>query len=161
MSKRRFLINGLAALCMSGYLTGGAFASPCRLDQVDLRGDWGQVRFQIEIADSGEERARGLMHREDMANGAGMLFVYEYPQRVAFWMKNTLIPLDMLFLDETGVVTAIHENAVPHDLTPIEGGDQVFAVLEINAGLIARYGIDVGSEMRHKVFSKSGEIWPC
>ncbi len=90
-----------------------------------------------------------------------MLFVFDPPQRVAFWMKNTLIPLDMIFIDETGAVSSVHEGAIPGDLTPIEGGDSVFAVLEINAGLAARYGIKAGTQMRHEIFSQGPAIWPC
>jgi uncharacterized membrane protein (UPF0127 family) len=136
-------------------------AASCRPDRVDLRGDWGQTSFSVEIADDEAERAQGLMFRESLARGAGMLFVYPKPQTAAFWMKNTFIPLDIIFFDQTGRVTVIHENAVPEDLTPLPGGDNVFAVLEINGGLAARYGISIGSEMRHKIFSKTSPIWPC
>ena len=90
-----------------------------------------------------------------------MLFIYEMPQRVAFWMKNTLIPLDMIFVGADGVVSHIHKNALPGDLTPIPGGDKVLVVLEVNAGIVESYGISVGSEMRHEVFSKETAKWPC
>ena len=90
-----------------------------------------------------------------------MLFVYERPQRAVFWMKNTFIPLDMIFTDKAGTVTRVHEGAIPGDLTPIEGGDSVYAVLEINAGLAERYAIRPGSQMRHEVFSQGPAIWPC
>jgi uncharacterized membrane protein (UPF0127 family) len=90
-----------------------------------------------------------------------MLFVYERPQPVAFWMKNTLIPLDLIFMDRQGRVTRVHEDAVPGDLTPIHGGNEVFAVLEINAGLARRYGIAVGSQMQHEIFSQDSAVWPC
>ena len=133
----------------------------CAPDRVDLRGDWGQASFSVEIADTVDSRSMGLMYREDLPRGAGMLFVYEHPQRAAFWMKNTLIPLDIIFLDETGVVTSVHSNAIPHDLTPIPGGDRVFAVLEINGGLARRYGIGPGTQMRHEVFSSNTSVWPC
>ncbi|WP_072506371.1 DUF192 domain-containing protein [Phaeobacter porticola] len=155
-----------AALCMiSGAAIVAADAgradTACHRDQVSLRGPWGQAQFAVEIADTVEERAQGLMHRPYMARGHGMLFVYEAPQRASFWMKNTLIPLDMLFVDTTGTVRQIHHRAIPGDLTPIPGGDNVFAVLEINGGLAALYGISVGSELRHEVFSETGAIWPC
>ncbi|MDE4131669.1 DUF192 domain-containing protein [Phaeobacter sp. QD34_3] len=136
-------------------------AQDCVRHRVDLRGDWGQAAFTVEIADTEQSRAQGLMFRDSLARGAGMLFVYERPARAAFWMKNTLIPLDILFLDETGRVTSVHANAIPHDETPIPGGDRVFAVLEINAGLAQRYGIGPGSEMRHEVFSNNTPVWPC
>ena len=78
-----------------------------------------------------------------------MLFVYEKPQHVSFWMENTLIPLDMVFLDAAGRVVRVHENAVPLDRTPIPSGEQVLAVLEINGGLARAIGIAPGAELRH------------
>lgn len=139
----------------------GLALAACRADQVQLRGSWGEVRFSVELAQTPEERNRGLMFRESMAPGAGMLFIYEAPQPAAFWMKNTLIPLDMIFLDRTGLVTRVHANAVPGDLTPIDGGRAVYAVLEINGGLAARYGIDPGSQMQHPAFAGGPAVWPC
>ena len=153
----------LRSLAAIGFLcaTAAQAAPNCRADKVELRGDWGQAAFHIEIADTEATRARGLMFRESLPRGAGMLFVYDRPQTAAFWMKNTLIPLDLIFLDEHGRVTRVHEHAVPGDLTPIQGGDQVFAVLEINAGLARRYGIEPGSQMRHQIFSRSDAFCPC
>ena len=100
------------------------------------------------------------MHREKLATSAGMLFVYDRPQRVSFWMRNTLIPLDMLFLDADGRVTRIHENAVPLDETGIEGGTGVQYVLEINGGLAGRLGITEGSELRHPAI-RPAPAWAC
>ena len=138
----------------------GAWAD-CRPDRVDLRGPWGQARFTVEIADTPETKARGLMFREDLPRGAGMLFLYDRPQRVAFWMRNTFIPLDMIFLDDTGTVTRVHHEAVPLDETPIDGGPGVLAVLEINGGLARRFGIDPGTELRHPGLPQSDAAWPC
>ena len=138
-----------------------AAAADCREDVVELRGDWGKARFTVEIADEPHEQAEGLMHRESMASSAGMLFVYPAPQRAAFWMRNTLIPLDMLFVDATGVVQHIHHQAVPLDETPIFGGDAVLAVLEINGGLARQLGIVPGSQTRHPAFDTQKAAWPC
>jgi uncharacterized membrane protein (UPF0127 family) len=132
----------------------------CREDQVYLRGDFGQARFTVELADDAEERARGLMFRESMPSGAGMLFLYERPTQLSFWMRNTLIELDLLFLNEAGVVTLIHERAQPLDETPIPGGVGV-AVLEINGGLAKQIGIRPGAEMRHPFFARRRAAWPC
>ena len=151
-------MRGLAALLALLPSLGHAACEPGR---VDLRGDFGTAAFSVEIADDAEERAQGLMDRPSMPMGQGMLFVYERPQRVSFWMRNTLIPLDMVFLDETGEVTRVHENAVPHDETPIPGGDGVLAVLEINGGLAGRIGIEEGAEMRHPAFDQATAAWPC
>lgn len=141
-------------------LSAGSALAECSETRADLRGDWGSARFTVEVADDASERAVGLMHRETMAASAGMLFVYQRPQRVSFWMRNTLIPLDMIFLDETGTVTRIHENAKPLDETGIPGGDGVQFVLEINGGLAGRLGISVGSELRHPAIGADA-AWSC
>lgn len=149
------------AVAVALTIWAGQAMAACQPDVVSLRGDWGETRFGIELADTPQERSRGLMFRESMPRGAGMLFVYEQPQRASFWMKNTLIPLDMIFVDATGTVTAIHHRAVPGDLTPIEGGTGVLAVLEINGGLAETYGISVGTVLRHDAFSSGPPSWPC
>lgn len=155
------MIRRLAATLILMLLAGAALAGECRSDRVELRGAWGQAQFSVEIADTPEQRSRGLMFRESLPRGAGMLFVYEHPQPASFWMKNTLIPLDMLFVDRSGVVTRVHVGAVPGDLTPIDGGPAVFAVLEINGELARRYGIGPGTELRHPVFAGGPAAWPC
>ncbi len=133
----------------------------CRPDRVSLRGDWGQIDFRIEVADTPQARNQGLMHRETLARLAGMLFIYERPGPVTFWMRNTLIPLDMLFIDPDGTVAHIHENAVPLDETAIPGGDGRLAVLEVNGGLTRELGITVGSVIRHPQMPQEIAIWPC
>lgn len=151
-----------ALVVVLGLLAAPALAEgDCRPDQVELRGDWGRARFNVELADEPSEQARGLMGRETLPTSAGMLFVYERPQPAYFWMRNTLIPLDMLFVDAQGTVQRIHAMAKPHDETPIHGGDSVFAVLEINGGLAARLGIEEGSVLRHPAFSGHDPVWPC
>lgn len=151
-------------LLLAGVFAG--FAGPglaaCADDTVELRGDFGAARFTVEVADDAQERSLGLMNRETMPTGAGMLFVYPAPQRAGFWMKNTLIPLDMIFADETGTVTKVHENAIPLDETLIDGGAGVKFVLEINGGLAGRMGIAEGTEMRHPSINDTGvAAWPC
>jgi uncharacterized membrane protein (UPF0127 family) len=148
-------------LAVALALLAGAAVAECSESAVDLRGDWGSARFTVEVADEPAERAQGLMNRPSMPRSAGMLFLYDAPQRATFWMRNTLIPLDMIFMDETGTVTRIHENAVPLDETTIDGGDGVLAVLEINGGLAGAMGIDVGSELRHPALDPSRAAWPC
>lgn len=151
----------IACLGLGVLLLPGVGQAGCADDQVELRGDWGKARFSIEVADDPAERAQGLMNRASLPSSAGMLFIYEAPQHASFWMKNTLIPLDMIFVDPTGTVTRIHENAVPLDTTGIDGGDGVAAVLEINGGLARRLGITTGSEMRHPSFASATAAWPC
>ncbi len=155
---RRGLI-GLAVAVMSAAPV--AAEQVCREDTVMLRGDWGNVRFSVEIADDPQEQAIGLMNRESMAFSAGMLFVYPRPQPISFWMRNTLIPLDMVFIDAQGVVQHIHHRAKPLDETPIFGGDNLLATLEINGGLSERLGISVGTQVRHPAFDPYFPAWPC
>lgn len=133
----------------------------CRADTVLLRGDWGQARFTVEIADTPETRSQGLMFRESMPKSAGMLFVYDAPQRATFWMRNTLISLDMIFTDQRGVVQHVHHEAIPGDETVIDGGRGILTVLEINGGLARAMGIVPGSQMRHTAFSSDTAAWPC
>ncbi len=132
----------------------------CAEDKVAVVGDWGQATFTVDVADDPQERAQGLMFVEQMPTLAGMLFVYEEPQRVSFWMKNTLIPLDMVFVGPLGEVMSVHENAIPGDLTAIPSGDGILAVLEINGGLAARLGIAEGDVLQHPSFGADA-ILPC
>jgi uncharacterized membrane protein (UPF0127 family) len=94
------------------------------------------------------------MFREQLDTDAGMLFVFDPPRRVGFWMKNTLIPLDMLFADRTGRIVAIVERAEPHSLEPMGPEVAVAFVLEINGGLAEQLGIAVGDEMRSAVITR-------
>jgi len=149
------------ALALLLALWAGPAAAACRDDAVELRGDWGTARIAVEVADTPRTQARGLMHRERLAAMAGMLFVYDRPQRVSFWMRNTLIPLDMIFADPAGRITRIHENAIPHDETPIPGGEGVQYVLEVNGGLARRLGLAEGDAMRHPRIDPARAAWPC
>lgn len=147
------------AVCLA--YAGTAASAACREDAVTLRGDWGQARFAVEIADTAAERARGLMFRKDLPQSSGMLFLYEHPQPLSFWMKNTLIELDMIFLDSSGTVQTIHHRAQPGDLQPKSGGADLIAVLEINGGLAQALGISTGSQIRHPAFQGGPAAWPC
>jgi uncharacterized protein len=133
----------------------------CAPDRVDLRFPTGSESFTVELADTPDERARGLMFRPTLDPAAGMLFVYETPREASFWMKNTLIPLDMIFADSAGRVTRVHSNAIPGDLNAISGGPGVVYVLEINGGLADRLGIVPGAELRHPAVPPATAAWPC
>jgi uncharacterized protein len=152
--------RGLIGLCMVLSASAAWADATCAPDRVDLRWPGGSESFAVELADDGAERAQGLMFRESMDPAAGMLFVYESPRRAQFWMKNTLIPLDMIFADAAGRVTRVHSNAVPGDLTAIDGGDGVVYVLEINGGLAEKLGIAPGAELRHPAVGPEA-AWGC
>ena len=153
--------SGLIGAVVLLGLGAGAALADCAPGAVELRGPSGNQRFNIDVADDQAEQAQGLMFRETMALSSGMLFVFAKPKHAQFWMKNTLIPLDMIFADASGVVSKVHANAVPKDLTPIDGGQDVAFVLEINGGLAKRMGIGVGSEMQHPSINQTGAAWPC
>jgi len=104
-------------------------------------------RFEAEIADDPAERSRGLMHREALAANAGMLFLYPDERPRTFWMKNTPLSLDIIFLAESGEVVHIAPAAVPFDETPISSGVPAQAVLEILGGLAAQLGIKPGDRV--------------
>ncbi len=149
--------TALAALL---FATGVA-AQDCASGVADLRVGDSQLRFRVEVADDAAERAEGLMFRESMPRFDGMLFVYDRPQPVSFWMKNTLIPLDMLFFDATGRLVSVHENAVPGDLSAIPGGDAIQYVLEINGGAARSLDIAPGAELRHPAVDPDLAAWSC
>ena len=152
---------GSQLIFLAFTLTGSAAHAACAPDTVELRGPAGVQRFSVEIADTEAERSMGLMFREKMPASAGMLFVYDQPKHAYFWMKNTVLPLDMVFADATGLVTAVHNNAVPLDETPIDGGPDVAVVLEINAGLAKRMGIVPGSVLRSAALDQAVAGWRC
>jgi uncharacterized membrane protein (UPF0127 family) len=106
-----------------------------------------QLIFDVEIADDEIERAAGLMYRQSLADHQGMLFVYPSPRPVSFWMKNTVLSLDMLFIAQDGTVVSIAKNAVPLSEAPIPSEAAVTAVLEINGGLSDKYQIAPGAKV--------------
>ena len=152
------LLVALALLALPAVAAG---AEACAPGVLDLRDSDTTLRFSVEVADDAAERAQGLMFRESMAKFSGMLFLYDSPQPVAFWMRNTLIPLDMLFFDASGRLERIRTNATPHDETPIPGGDDIRYVLEINGGLSRDFGIDPGAVIRHPGLDQAAAAWPC
>lgn len=111
-----------------------------------------QHHFTVELAISAREQERGLMFRERMAPDAGMLFLYDTPVMASFWMKNTILSLDMLFIEKDGTIANIYADAEPGNLTPIRSTKPVTGVLEINAGLASRLGIHPGDRVLHKAF---------
>jgi uncharacterized membrane protein (UPF0127 family) len=104
-------------------------------------------RFTIEVARTPEQQQFGLMFRNKLAPDAGMLFVYDRPQRISMWMKNTLIPLDMIFIGADGRILNIAERCVPMSVAPIYSSDVALAVLEVNGGTAARLGLKPGDKV--------------
>jgi uncharacterized membrane protein (UPF0127 family) len=112
----------------------------------------GARQFTIELAATPDERSRGLMFRNSMAPDHGMLFDFHTEQPVAFWMKDTPLPLDMLFIDGQGTVVQIAPDTTPYSEAPIIARQPVRAVLELNAGTSARLEIAPGAKVRHAIF---------
>lgn len=104
--------------------------------------------FDVALAATEEARRRGLMGVTDMPPEQGMLFAFDRPGKVGFWMKDTLIPLDMIFISSQGKVTSIHENAIPHDETTITSKGPVRYVLEVKAGQSRASGLSTGMTAR-------------
>ena len=115
----------------------------------------GRFLFTVEVAETAAQRRQGLQHRKSLAAGAGMLFDYRRVQPVAMWMKNTLIPLDMLFIDDAGRVVNVARDTEPLSLATIPSAAPVRAVLEINAGSARRLGIRPGDQVLHAIFGNA------
>jgi len=151
-----------ALACVLFLLAGQASAEACKPDRLDVRGDGMSAQFSVEVVITPEEKARGLMYRESMPMFSGMLFVYPSPQNVSFWMRNTLIPLDMVFIGADGVVRHVHANARPLDETGIPGGSpDIQYVLELNGGLAAMLNLVPGAEIHHPAIDPALAAWPC
>jgi len=105
--------------------------------------------FNVELVDTPETRAQGLMFRDELAPDAGMLFDFFEERQVAFWMRNTLIPLDMIFIDAEGEIQTIHVNARPLDPTSIPSQVPVRFVLEIPGGRSVELGLEPGDTVEH------------
>jgi len=108
--------------------------------------------FTVELAVTRVQRAQGLMWRRRLKAGRGMLFLYPRDQVIQMWMKNTLIPLDMLFIDRKGTVIRIKERAVPGSLRAISSGQRALAVLELRGGAVSRLGLRPGDKVLHEAF---------
>lgn len=114
----------------------------------------GRTRFFVEIADNDAERERGLMFRKSLAADRGMLFDFHTPREVAFWMRNTLIPLDIIYVQADGTVLSIARNATPLSETPIPSGGPTLGVLELAGGRSAEIGLMPGDRIEHRMFKR-------
>ncbi len=127
-------------------------AQHLRTEPLSIATGKGTFRFSVEVADTFASRERGLMFRTSLAADKGMLFDFKTPRLVAFWMKNTLIPLDMLFIGQNGQIVSIAANAAPRTLTPIPSGGAVVRVLELRGGRAAEIGAAPGDQVTNRIF---------
>ncbi len=114
----------------------------------------GDHNFNIEVMTTNEERALGLMFRRSLPENSGMLFLYDHPQPAAMWMKNTLIPLDMVFISAEGKVHRIEQNAEPFSTALIPSDGAVVGVLELNAGEADKIGLKLGDKVVYPGLAK-------
>jgi len=112
--------------------------------------------FKVEIADDEAERTKGLMFRETLLADHGMLFLFPDEAERSFWMRNTILPLDIIYVSKTGQVVSIQKNAIPYDKTPLPSYGEAAAVLEINGGLSDQLGIRPGDRIEHRFFDGKG-----
>jgi uncharacterized membrane protein (UPF0127 family) len=123
------------------------------LDKLEIVTASGVHDFSVELASNDAEREKGLMYRRFMPADRGMLFDFKREDSVMFWMKNTYIPLDMIFISRAGVVTGIAANAEPLSERLIPSGGPCYGVLELNGGVAASIGVKPGDKVRHRIFA--------
>ncbi|MBU6527298.1 DUF192 domain-containing protein [Methylocystis sp. MJC1] len=124
------------------------------LERLEIVTSTGTHEFRVEVADKPSERAKGLMYRKSMPEDQGMLFDFHVEGPVMMWMKNTYLPLDMIFVSRQGVVTKVAANTVPMSEEVISSGGPAYAVIELNAGAADKIGIKAGDQIRHPAFRR-------
>ncbi|RWX75633.1 DUF192 domain-containing protein [Neorhizobium lilium] len=145
------LIKGaFAALFMC--LAGAVWAQQATFSRQDLEIKSGDKthKFTVELALDDEQRMQGLMFRKEMAPDAGMLFDFGDTRRVQMWMENTILPLDMVFIEKDGTISSVHADAVPYSRDIIDSKTPVHFVLELNAGRAKALGIKPGDKVVSK-----------
>jgi uncharacterized membrane protein (UPF0127 family) len=152
--RRRLIL--FAPAFFSSAMISAAVAWAVELEKIMIETGGRSFALSVEIADHPASREHGLMFRRSLPENHGMLFKYEAPQRIAMWMKNTFIPLDMIFIRADGTVSEVASHTVPHSLDVIQAAEEVSAVLEVNAGLSERLGIRPGAVIRHRFFGNAG-----
>jgi len=145
-------VMALAFVVQAACLFAVAGARAADLSPLSIVTASGVHDFKVEIAANEETRETGLMNRRYMPEDRGMLFEFERVAPVAFWMKNTYIPLDMIFIAPNGTVTRVVANAEPLSETTIPSGPPCIGVLELNGGVAAKIGLKVGDKLRHPFF---------
>lgn len=135
-----------------------AFADPMAITPLTIVSDEAAHEFSVEVANDADEISFGLMERETLDADKGMLFDFNPPREPAMYMKNTRIPLDMLFISEDGSIEMIARNTVPGSLRTISPGVPVRAVLELNGGQAAELGIQPGHTVQHPIFENTETI---
>ena len=147
---RRSLSALIVLVCF--VATGLAPARAADLHTLEIVSASGVHVFSVELAQTDEERAKGLMFRRELPEGQGMLFDFGRDENVSMWMKNTYVPLDMIFIAANGRIVRIAENTQPMSTRIIPSGGPVRAVLEVVGGTARKYGITAGDRVAHPWF---------
>ncbi|MDH5722126.1 MAG: DUF192 domain-containing protein [Alphaproteobacteria bacterium] len=113
-----------------------------------------EVNLEVEIAKVPKEHMTGMMFRKEVQQNTGMLFLFNEAEVKSFWMKNTFVPLDIIFIDRNGKILNIHSNAIPGDLSPIKSKGEALAVLEIGGGEAKRFGVQEGDMLKNASFEE-------
>ena len=142
----------LAVTSLIGQQSASAQSQKLETEPLEIVTERGNFSFEVEIADQAVERTIGLMNRSELEPRGGMLFVFDRPHIIEMWMKNTLISLDMIFVDKSGKVVSIAERTTPHSEAVISSGVPASFVLEIAGGMAAFIGIKPGNQLKHKIF---------
>ena len=133
----------------------------CEKNKLSIISNGFNVIFDVEIANTPTKRAKGLMYREFLETKNGMLFMYDKPGQLIFWMKNTSLSLDIIFFDKNGVIQSIHKNAEPLSDKQIFGGNDLMGAIEINGGQTTQLGIAVGDSIQTSSLDNKTALWPC
>jgi uncharacterized membrane protein (UPF0127 family) len=124
------------------------------LEPLTIASQAGRHPFKVEVARTPQDREQGLMYRQSIPGDQGMLFDFARVEPISMWMRNTYIPLDMLFIRRDGSIARVAENAEPLSLRSIPSGEPVLAVLELNGGTARRLGIKAGDRVEHPLFKR-------
>ena len=149
---RRALLTAFLAALISPSTGRGQNAVNFQKSRLAIDTAAGPKNFDVELAVSDAQKSRGLMYRRTLAADAGMLFDYRISQRITMWMRNTLIPLDMIFIGADGRVVNVAERTIPQSEAIIASKGRARAVLEVNGGTASRLGIKPGAKVYHRIF---------
>ena len=133
----------------------------CEKNKLSIISSGFNTIFDVEIANTPTKRAKGLMYREFLGTSSGMLFMYDKPGQLNFWMKNTPLSLDIIFFDKKGLIRSIYENAEPFSDKLIFGGNDLIGAIEINGGLTSKLGIAEGDSIQTSGLNNKTTLWPC
>lgn len=139
-------------MALLAHIAVGSAQLAFKTGRVTLSAGHQDVVYQVEVADDAHSRRVGLMYRSSLPENQGMLLLHEAPQQVNIWMKNTFLPLDIIYVDSQGYIVKIVEHATPQSTARMSSEGPVKAVLELNAGQVRKQQISIGDRLRYQVY---------